>query len=188
MIVTPLNFFELDNLWNITTSNCNHSSLERRMCQMQLFDAKKIQLRLSDLLILFSYPVIKVLTQTTLLGDIMDYGLLALIMAFFGMFIVVCGLFWLIIFFCFLGPLLTWCGWARIDDVVDLEIPADLRALVRRKSYITRHPKIRKRRRRNQLMWITNLIQGNMYKIQFRQQLLVYHVKWSIEIKFHWNN
>ena len=115
---------------------------------MQLFDAKKIQLRLSDLLILSSYPVIKVLTQPTLLEDIMDYGLLALIMAFFGMFTVVCGLLWLIIFFCCLGPLLTWCGWARIDD--DFEITPDLRALVRRKSYIDRHADIKKARRRNQ--------------------------------------
>ena len=128
---------------------------------MQLFDAKKIQLRLSDLLILSSYPVIKVLTQPTLLEDIMDYGLLALIMAFFGMFTVVCGLFWLIIFFCCLGPLLTWCGWARIDDVDDFEIPADLRALVRRKSYIDRHTEIRKMRRRNQSIWITNLMLGD---------------------------
>ena len=114
---------------------------------MQLFDAKKIQLRLSELLILSSYPVIKVLTQPTLLGDIMEYGLLALIMAFFGMFTVVCGLLWLIIFFCWLGPLLTWCGWARIDD--DFEITPDLRALVRRKSYIDRHTEIIERRRRN---------------------------------------
>ena len=97
---------------------------------------------------LSSYPVSSALTQTTLLGDIMDYGLLALIMAFIGLFSVVCGFFWLIMFFCCLGPLLVWCGWARIDD--DFEITPDLRALVRRKSYIDRHTEIRKMRRRNQ--------------------------------------
>ena len=117
---------------------------------MQLFDAKKIQLRLSDLLILSSYPVSSALTHTTLLGDIMDYGLLALIMAIFGLFTVVCGFVWLIIFFCCLGPLLVWCGWTRIDDLDDFEIPADLRKLVRRRSYITRHAEIGKARRRNQ--------------------------------------
>ena len=116
---------------------------------MQLFDAKKIQLRLSDLLILSSFSVSSALTQTTLLGDIMDYGLLALIMAFIGLFSVICGLFWLIMFFCCLGPLLVWCGWARIDGLDDVEIPADLRALVRRKSYIDRHTEIIERRRRN---------------------------------------
>ena len=104
---------------------------------------KKIQLRLSDLLILSSYPVSSVLTQKALHGDIMDYQ------TSIGLFGVLCGLFWLIIFFCCLGPLLVWCGWARIDDLDDFEIPADLRALVRRKSYMTRHQQIRKRRRRN---------------------------------------
>ena len=63
---------------------------------------------------------------------------------------VLSGLFWLIIFFCCLGPLLVWCGWARIDDDDDFEIPADLRALVNSKKYITRHQQIRKRRRRNE--------------------------------------
>ena len=101
-------------------------------------------------MILYSFSVSSALTQTTLLGDIMDYGLLALIMAFIGLFSVVCGLFWLIMFFCCLGPLLVWCGWARIDGLDDVEIPADLRALVRRKSYIDRHADIKKARRRNQ--------------------------------------
>ena len=148
---------------------------------MQLFDAKKMQLRLSDLLILFSYPVSSALTQTTLLGDIMDYGLLALIMAIFGLFTVVCGFVWLIIFFCCLGPLLVWCGWARIDD--DFEITPDLRELVRRKSYIDRHTEIIERRRRHQSIWITNLMLGDRNQIQLRQWLRIYHVKWSIEIK-----
>ena len=63
---------------------------------------------------------------------------------------VVSGLFWLIIFFCCLGPLLVWCGWARIDEDDDFDNAAYLRSLVSSKEYMTRHQQIRKRRRRNE--------------------------------------
>ena len=80
----------------------------------------------------------------------MDYDFIALMQTFIALFGVLCALFGMIIFFCCPGPLLVWCGWTRIDDIDDFEIPADLRALVRRKSYIDRHTEIRKMRRRNQ--------------------------------------
>ena len=108
---------------------------------MQLFDAKKIKLQLSDLLILSSYPFSSALTQTTLLGDIMDYGLLGLIMAFIGLFTVVCGIFWLIIFFAALGHFLSDVGGHAL---MMLMILIFLLILNRRKSYIDRHAEIRK--------------------------------------------
>ena len=71
---------------------------------------------------------------------------------FFPAFELLCSLFWLVMFFCCLGPFLVWCGWARTDDHGGVRSntfhsKSTIRAIIRQDTI--RHQQIKGSRRRN---------------------------------------
>ena len=122
----------------------------------------------------------------------------ALWKASFDTFDLSCLLFWLVMFWCCLGPLLLWCGWTDADDDSDFQIPIHLRNIIRRRSYMARHQKIRDSRRRNKSLWLQKGLSRDRNATKFSHQFDVCHVKLCVWIKdfiikcffvlFHCNN